>query len=240
MRSANKHFRTLMLFGITMCLANAIQIPASETAQDASLQSLPLPLVEEDEISPSGQKTTWSCVYFGSYPFAEITDSSWDAVDDNALQDGDLIMDDALYEKLQQAEWEEDKTQLDGVSYVRVNSSTADAADPADADPADAPGEAGSQNDTRDVVREQHYRHEETRPWHYFQIMPIRWRVLDVQDDKALLLADRMPDSMPFHAADADVSWQDSTLRSWLNGTDHVVYVGEFSAPIDGRMPGYS
>ena len=209
-----------MLFGITMCLANAIQIPASETAQATSLQPLPLPLVEEDDISPSGQKTTWSCVYFGSYPFAEITDSSWDAVDDYALQDGDLIRDDALYEKLQQAEWEEDKTQLDGVSYVRVNSSAADATDPADADPADAPAEAGSQNNTREVVREQHYRHEETRPWHYFQIMPIRWRVLDVQDDKALLLADRMPDSMPFHAADTDVSWQDSTLRSWLNGLD--------------------
>ncbi|MBO5520820.1 MAG: hypothetical protein J5973_04005, partial [Eubacterium sp.] len=46
------------------------------------------------------------------------------------------------------------------------------------------------------------------------------WRVLDLQDGKALLLADRMPDSVPFHAADEEVAWENSTLRSWLNGYD--------------------
>lgn len=38
-----------------------------------------------------------------------------------------------------------------------------------------------------------------------------------------LLLADRMPDSVPFHSADTDVTWDSSTLRSWLNGYEAEV-----------------
>ena len=156
-----------------------------------------LPAAEQDSQSPSGLKTTWSCVYFGAYPSAEVVDSTWDAVDASVLQDGDLIRDDALYDKLQAADWQNGSAEVDGRSYLRVGLDSAPA--------------AGGK-------REQHYVWSFSRPWHYFLIQPIRWRVLDIQNGSALLLADRMPDCVPFHTADTGVSWEKCTLRSWLNG----------------------
>ena len=61
----------------------------SAGAQDGT--GIHLPVVEADAGTPTGVKTTWSCVLFGSYPSAEVVDSGWDAVDDYALQDGDRI-----------------------------------------------------------------------------------------------------------------------------------------------------
>ncbi len=172
-------------------------LAAEENAEERMPAFLHLPVVEPCAESPTGSKTTWSCVYFGAYPAAEVVDSGWNAVDDYALREGDVIRDDALYARLAAADWLDDRTELDGVMYYRVGLNQAPA--------------AGGE-------REQRYRWEYDRPWHYFVISPLRWRVLDVQEGKALLLADRMPDSVPFHEADENVSWGESTLRSWLNG----------------------
>ena len=51
----------------------------------------------------------------------------------------------------------------------------------------------------------------------------IRWRVLDVSGNEALLISDSILDVQPFHdvedrAETMEVWWHDSTLRSWLNG----------------------
>ena len=155
------------------------------------------PIVEPDPETPTGIKTTWSCILFGAYPSAEVVDGTWDAVDDYALQDGDMIRDDELYARLEAADWQDNKAELDGYSYIRVGLDSAPA--------------AGGE-------REQHYRWEYNRPWHYFRILPLRWRVLDIQENRALLLADRMPDCVPFHNGEEDVTWDECTLRSWLNG----------------------
>ncbi|MBR3277950.1 MAG: hypothetical protein IKG01_03435 [Lachnospiraceae bacterium] len=158
-------------------------------------EDIHLPLIEACEESPTGLKTTWSCVWFGRYPSAEVVDSAWSAVDDYALDPGDVIRDAGLYERLTEADWQGDTVVLDGIAYRRVGLDRA----------------AGQK-------RAQHYGWAYDRPWHYFEISPIRWRVLDVQGERALLLADRMIDCVPFNAADEDVAWQDCTLRSWLNG----------------------
>ena len=180
----------------------AVAMPVSAEEDDPGQNVVPkyihLPVVEPETTTPSGLKTVWSCVWFGRYPSEEVVDSSWAAVDSYALQDGDVIRDDGLYTSLAEADWQEDDTAiLDGVSYLRVQA-------------ADSSAEESS--------REQHYKWDADHPWHFFRISPIRWRVLDMVDGKILLLADRMPDSMPFHAVDENVSWEDSTLRSWLNG----------------------
>lgn len=47
----------------------------------------------------------------------------------------------------------------------------------------------------------------------------IRWIVLDVQDDRALLLSRYALDSVRYHSSYVDVSWRDCSLRSWLNDT---------------------
>ena len=183
-----------------LVLLSAVTAPAPvKCAGNPAAAPLHLPLVEPDPSSPTGQKTTWSCVYFGAYPSAEVTDSKWDSVDDYALRDGDLIRDDALYARLESADWQNGVVEMDGFLYLRAGLDSAPA--------------AGS-------GREQHYTWDYGRPWHYFRIQPIRWRVLDIQENRVMLLADRMPDSVPFHTADEEIAWDGSTLRSWLNGYD--------------------
>lgn len=41
---------------------------------------------------------------------------------------------------------------------------------------------------------------------------PIKWRILKISGTKAMLLADRMPDTCPFHDKDEDVNWSGSLL----------------------------
>ncbi|MBR4500303.1 MAG: hypothetical protein IKP22_00215 [Clostridia bacterium] len=178
---------------LCLCMVFSIWVPLSRV----SAESLHPPVVEPCKESPTGKKTTWKCVYFGTYPSCEVVDSSWKAVDEYALREGDTIRDDSLYTRLSEADWKNGAAVLDGVTYVRVGLDR-------------APREKSA--------REQHYSWDFARPWHYFAFSPIRWRVMDIRDGKALLLADRMPDCVPFNAADEEVCWEDCTLRSWLNG----------------------
>ena len=183
---------------VLLCLVLGLCLsPEPVAAEGASPSFLHTPIVEQDIHTSTGLKTTWSCVFFGAYPSAEVVYSDWDAVDDYALRPGDVIRDDALWARLESGVWQDDHLEIEGNAYIRVGLDR-------------APATCG--------VREQHYNWDYSRPWHYFQIQPIRWRVLDIQENKALLLADRMPDSLPYNTADADVTWDASTLRSWLNG----------------------
>ena len=46
---------------------------------------------------------------------------------------------------------------------------------------------------------------------------PVDWIVLDVQDGKALLLSKYGLDDIPYNTDWADISWEECTLRTWLN-----------------------
>lgn len=46
---------------------------------------------------------------------------------------------------------------------------------------------------------------------------PIKWRVLSVNGDEALLLADRCLDFQPYNTINTSITWEKSTLRTWLN-----------------------
>ncbi len=48
---------------------------------------------------------------------------------------------------------------------------------------------------------------------------PIKWRVLSVDDNNnALIMSDKNLDCKPYNETDTDITWETSTLRSWLNG----------------------
>jgi hypothetical protein len=51
------------------------------------------------------------------------------------------------------------------------------------------------------------------------EMEPIKWRVLSVSNDSALLMSEKVLDTMAFDSSFQEVSWADSDLRSWLNGT---------------------
>ena len=62
------------------------------------------------------------------------------------------------------------------------------------------------------------YSWNNSETYHYFRYEPIRWRILNISDNKAFLLADRILDTQQFNSTNTDVSWRSSTIRSWLNG----------------------
>ena len=106
-----------MCFLLALCLFLCGAAAAEE--KEASVL-IHLPVLGEDSASPTGRVTTWSCVYFGSYPSAEVVDSTWNAVDDYALREGDLIRDDDLFVRLETAPWQDNTLEIDGASYIRV------------------------------------------------------------------------------------------------------------------------
>ena len=48
-------------------------------------------------------------------------------------------------------------------------------------------------------------------------VEPIEWIVLDVQDGRSLLLSRYLLDVHPYHEKNEDITWQDCSLRKWLN-----------------------
>ena len=49
---------------------------------------------------------------------------------------------------------------------------------------------------------------------------PIKWRVLNISGNTALLLSDVALDYQAYHTGDSSITWEKSTIRSWLNGYD--------------------
>jgi hypothetical protein len=162
-----------------------------------SYDSLNSPCVKDE--NTFGHETLWSCLYFGSYPANEVVNGPFDAVDDYALAQGDVMVDATLFAQLEEASWDNNDDAVVGESrYHRLNSENAISA-------------------AED--REQHYRWKDLSAWHYFAYAPIKWRVLKIKGTQALLLADRMPDTHPFHVNDEDTDWSRSDVRQWLNDT---------------------
>ena len=184
--------------GIILALTACLTLSPLSYAQEQTA-AYHDPATEEDESLSCKMKTTWDCVYFGSYPTSEVTDKEFSAVADYAVRDDNVVVDPALYEALEAAEWTGNETELDGVRYRRLKGEDA---------------EGGGE------VREQHYVWEDTDTWHYFRYEPIKWRVLEMNGDEAMLLCDREMDCAPFHVQAEDVCWEDCTLRSFLNGYD--------------------
>lgn len=48
---------------------------------------------------------------------------------------------------------------------------------------------------------------------------PIKWRVLSVNGDEALLLADTVLDGQDYNETNTSITWEKCTLRAWLNNT---------------------
>lgn len=56
------------------------------------------------------------------------------------------------------------------------------------------------------------------KTYHYFKYEPIKWRVLNRNGNDALLLADVALDDQEYNTNWEHVTWETSSMRSWLNG----------------------
>lgn len=152
----------------------------------------------------SNGEVTYDCVWFGSYPQAEVVTASMLKKYETSYpsfassrKDDDFIVDSKLYQTLKKAGgWDAngDITLSNGDRYHRINNR-------------DITGDYGSYIDwTKDNT------------YHYFKYQPIRWRVLSTSKGEALLLAECGLDRQDYHTAEKPVTWETCTLRSWLNG----------------------
>ena len=143
---------------------------------------------------------TWDCVWFGSYPQAEVVSSadSYTAVDKSLLKSGDIIEDSSLYNKLQSVTgWDANNDiTVDGNKYRRMKKS-------------DATYTSNSYSN--------YYNWPDSDTWYYFKYEPIKWRVLKMDGSQAFLLSDIALDDQQYNTEE-DITWETSTIRSWLNG----------------------
>ena len=52
----------------------------------------------------------------------------------------------------------------------------------------------------------------------YFKYEPIKWRVLQSENGEVFLLSDVILDRQPYNENYEDITWEESSLRTWLNG----------------------
>ena len=141
------------------------------------------PRIVKDSSMDAGQKVTWDCVYFGSYPQSEITS-----------KDG------SIYNTLKNATgWDENNDIMIGrTKYRRLKGE----------DATYTRSDEGGHYDWKDNYK----------TYHYFKYEPIKWRVLNRSGNDALLLADIALDDQKCNTNDEYVTWETSSMRSWLNG----------------------
>ncbi len=173
------------------------EIEAAQEIAPLSVSGLSNPRIEKDSSMTAGQKVTWDCVWFGSYPQAEVVPSANDytAIDKSMLKSGDIIQNSSLYSKLQSATgWNSNNDiTVDGNKYRRMKKSDA-------------------------TYTGSTYNWSDSGTYHYFKYEPIKWRVLKVNGNQAFLLSDIALDDQKYNTEYESVTWETSTIRSWLNG----------------------
>ncbi len=198
---------TAVLLAAVMCAglcAESIVHAQEVSGQSATVHSLKNPDGDIDLSAEGGYRTTWDCIWFGSYPQAEVVESAelYGEVDEYAMKDGDIIEDPQLYQELSsknEEDWDENRDIVlsDGNKYHKM--SMYDTA-------YGAPGMEGK------------YKWAAADRDHYFKYEPIKWRVLKVDGEQALLLSDQALDTVRYNEqSDKNVTWETSTVRSWLN-----------------------
>ena len=169
---------------VTALPVTSLAMPQKEAkAASVTLQN---PRIVKDDSMKAGQKVTWDCIWFGSYPQREVVADAASYSDEPNFKT--KVMEDAeLFQKLESAtEWVDDEIIIDGNKYRRAKRTSF---------------------------------WSEDKSWHYFKYEPIKWRVLEAEENQIFLLSDQTLDSQNYNTTDErEVTWQESSLRSWLNG----------------------
>ena len=141
-----------------------------------------------------------------------VTDSSmnakqkvtWDCVWFGAYPQSEVTSGD-IYNKLKNATgWDENNDiVIDGNKYRRLK------------------GEDATYYNTKRVLNYYDWI-EDYSTYHYFKYEAIKWRVLNVSNGGALLLADQALDSQRYNQNSEDITWEKSSIRSWLNAKDTI------------------
>ena len=170
----------------------SLTLPKVQAAQ----HTLSNPRIVKDSSMEAGQKVTWDCVYFGSYPQTEVVESG-------SKEETSLKGINTYYGSKYQAVSRNAFAAIKNASY-------------------DANGDATVGGTKYRRLRLEDVTYVGSFAWkgryHYFKYEPIKWRVLSRKGNDALLLADVVLDTQKYNTELEDVTWETSSIRSWLNG----------------------
>lgn len=178
------------------------------------------PRIVPDSSMEAGQKVTWDCIWFGNYPQTEVVlegSEEESRLEKMAASYGITYesVDSNTYTSIEDANYNSnDDTVINGVKYRRLK------------------GE--------DAHSQLSYNWgDDYKKYHYFRYEPIKWRILDIDNNAVLLLSDLILDSRyyteTFNADNElgpsmyDYTWETSTIRSWLNGYDDTKNVSSIN-----------
>ena len=205
MKYAKKVIGKRLLSGILSAVLAVTALPlasltTSQKEVKAASVTLQNPRIVKDDSMEAGQKVTWDCIWFGSYPQREVVADAagYDAIYEVYYNpQTDIIEDAALFQKLETASgWSDNELVLDGNKYRRMKQE-------------DAIYSSSALN---------MYRWKDSTSWHYFRYEPIKWRVLSTAGGQAFLQTDLALDDQRYNNNNANVTWETSSMRSWLNG----------------------
>lgn len=191
-------------------LALSLAVTMLPTYGISSIVSAATHTLQNPSKNSSGD-TVWDCVWFGSYPQAEVIPSGeYTALDSNLLQDGDTIISDSLYNQLESAAgWSVNgDITISGNKYRRIQKSDM-------------------------TYTYSDYNWSDSTTYHYFKYEPIKWRVLNVNGNDAFLLADKGLDDQRYNTSDTNVTWESATIRSWLNG--YSAFANDYGTDYTGK-----
>ncbi|MBQ4069526.1 MAG: hypothetical protein IJC76_09770 [Lachnospiraceae bacterium] len=158
--------------------------------------------VKADEITISNPRIEKTSVYDG------YMDVEWDCLWFGSYPQTEITSDDGeIYELLissPENEWENNDIVINGNQYRRMNGHQALFA--------------------YTEKKTGYYKWDDIDEYHYFKYEPIKWRVLEVEGDRAFLMADGALDTRMYSAREEGLVWANSDIRSWLNG-----YSAEFN-----------
>lgn len=160
------------------------------------------PRIVEDSSMQAWQKVTWDCVWFGSYPQSEVVCET-DTERISQLTNRDYKI---QYVTVSSTQWDKIK----GAKYDRYGEATVDG----------IKYRRLSQNDALYASSGSCYYNWGSDTVRYFRYEPIKWRVLQVDGKDAFLLADKALDAQQYNIKEDVITWEKSTVRSWLNGYD--------------------
>ena len=152
----------------------------------------------------AGQKVTWDCVYFGSYPQTEVVESG--SEEETALKEMNTYyvtkyqsVNSNAFAAIENASYDANgDATVGGVKYRRMKAGNA----------------------VHYIINTNggYYNWKDNSTYHYFKYEPIKWRVLNRKSSDALLLADVVLDDQRYNNNWTSVTWETSSMRSWLNG----------------------
>ena len=196
------HFSRIIIAGLLLTMTAWLLPTGLWTEKAEAAVQIDDPFVRETSQMTAGQKVTWDCVWFGSYPQSEVVCETDTERISQLLNRNYKIQ----YVTVSSTQWDKIK----GAKYDRYGEATVDG----------IKYRRLSKNDALYASSGSYYYNWGSDTVRYFRYEPIKWRVLQVDGKDAFLMADKALDDQMYNIEDSTITWEESTVRSWLNGYD--------------------